>query len=311
MCFYREYLKKYQYIINLLFLYYSFMIFVLTYRLIGLILISYFVIQLTNRINIFEIINYILYYPSYMLSEKYINQNAQQFVRGIVYGCNNAFKIFQEERIDEKNSFEKKRNFDFKEEIIMSNSVLMATSFPIIIFGVAFLMLGLAKLGKAKINNAALMCLLAGLIGATFAFFLYKAGLPHLVGLLATPDGQAPSLGDSLGPLLLKLASILTLFSMLFILVGFTGLGREGVELPTTGIFAMIVGLTVMPVGFIIFGVVKMLGLVILLYAIAATLLGFAAKTGTGVSAAASVVILVSIVNILIGLGFQLGYIVT
>lgn len=185
----------------------------------------------------------------------------------------------------------------------------MATSYPILIFGVAFLMLGLAKLGKVKINNAASMCLLAGLIGVWFAFVLYKAGLPHLVGLLVS-GAETASLGDSLAPLLLKLASICALFGMLFILVGFTGLGLLDVELPSTGVFAIIVGLTVLPIGYAIFAAIPVLGLTILLYAGAATILGLAAKTGSGVSVAASIVVLVSIVNIALGLGFQMGYIV-
>lgn len=191
----------------------------------------------------------------------------------------------------------------------MAASALMATSYPILLFGVAFLMLGLAKLGKVKINNAASMCLLAGLIGVWFAFVLYKAGLPHLVGLLVSGTADA-SLGDSLAPLLLKLASIVMLFSMLFILVGFTGLGLLDVELPSTGVFAIIIGLTVIPIGYAIFGAIPVLGLAILLYAIAAVILGLAAKTGTGVPVAASIVVIVSIVNIILGLGFQMGYIV-
>lgn len=192
----------------------------------------------------------------------------------------------------------------------MSNSILMATSYPIIVFGVAFLMLGLAKLGKVKINNAATMCFLAGIIGVWFAFVLYKVGLPHLVGLLATPAEAEPSLGDSIAPVVLDLVTIVVIFSMLFILVGFTGLGLQGVELPSTGIFALVVGIVEVPYGLVLFGAIKVLGLAVLLYAVACIILGFAAKTGKGVPVAATIVVIVAIVNILLGLGFQFGYIV-
>lgn len=189
----------------------------------------------------------------------------------------------------------------------MTNSPLMATSYPILVFGAAFLMLGLAKLNVVKVNNAATMCFLAGILGSMFALFLYKAGLPHLVGLLSATDPKAAALGDQLGPLLLMLASVLTLFSMLFIMVGFQGTGLLAHEITSTGLFAAIIGLATLPFGIVIFGAIQMLGVVIILYSAACILLGVALRINKGVSIAAIIVVLGSIANLVIGLGFQFG----
>jgi hypothetical protein len=189
----------------------------------------------------------------------------------------------------------------------MVNSPLMATSFPVLVFGAAFLMLGLAKLGMVKINNAATMCFVAGIVGTIFGLFLYMAGMPHLVGLLATAAGTSPTLGDTLGPLLLQLASVLVLFSMLFIMVGFQGTGILAHEITSTGLFAAIVGIMTLPFGYFIFGMIPLLGTVLLLYSAACVLLGLALRFNTGVKAAAVVVVIGSIGNIVIALGFQFG----
>lgn len=187
----------------------------------------------------------------------------------------------------------------------MTNSPLMATSYPIVAFGVAFLVLGLAKLGKAKVNNAGILCWTAGVCGIMFALFLYEAGLPHLVKLL----GGSDALGDRLGPLLLKLATVLTIFSMLFILVGFQATGLLGMDIGTTGITALIVGIVTLPYGLVIFGPIKVLGIVLILYSVACIILGLAIKTGKGMAFAASIVVLGCVINILLGLAFQFGII--
>ena len=189
----------------------------------------------------------------------------------------------------------------------MNNSPLMATSFPILIFGVTFLMLGLAKLGMVKINNVATTCWTTGIIGALFALFLYTVGLPHLVGALGTAAGTAPSLGDSLGPLVLALSSAVALFSLLFIMVGYQGTGTLAHEITSTGMFAIIIGLATLPFGLVIFGMIKILGVVFLLYSAACVLLGLALRFGAGISLAAIVVVVGSIANIIIALGFQFG----
>jgi hypothetical protein len=188
--------------------------------------------------------------------------------------------------------------------------VLMAVAFPIISFGVALLLLGLAKLGKAKISNAGAVCLTVGLINAWFASYLYTVGLPHLVGLMAAKTaGVTPSLGDALAPAVLKLSTIVVLFAVLFILIGLTALGKLDVELPTTGIFAIIVGLIEIAFGAVIFPVIAALGIAIALYGFACVFLGAAAKTGSGGAAAASFAVVVAIVEIVMGLCFHFGYI--
>jgi hypothetical protein len=189
----------------------------------------------------------------------------------------------------------------------MVNTPLMATSYPVLVFGAAFLMLGLAKLGIVKINNAATMCFVAGILGSVFALFLYTAGLPHLVGLLATPAGTTAALGDTLGPLLLALASALTLFSMLFIMVGFQGTGILAHEITSTGLFAALIGLFTLPFGIVIFGMIQLLGVILILYSSACIVLGLALRFNTGVKLAAVVVVLGSAANMGIALAFQFG----
>lgn len=189
----------------------------------------------------------------------------------------------------------------------MTNSPLMATAFPILVFAAAFLMLGLAKLGIVKITNVAAMCFVAGIVGSLFALYLYTVGLPHLVGLLATAEGAAPSLGDTLGPLVLQLASAVALFSMLFIMVGFQGTGIWALDITATGLFAAIIGFVTLPFGLIIFGSIQLLGVVFILYSAACILLGLALKFNTGIKIAAVVVIVGCLANIGIALGFQFG----
>jgi hypothetical protein len=188
------------------------------------------------------------------------------------------------------------------------NSPLMATAFPILVFGVAFLMLGLAKLGMVKITNVATTCWTVGIVGILFALFLYTVGLPHLVGLLSAADPAAAPLGDALAPLILQLSTVVALFSLLFIMVGYQGTGLFAHEITSTGMFAIIVGLVACAFGAIIFGAIKILGIVILLYGAACVLLGLSLRfNNAAIKLAALIVVVGSIANILIGLGFQFG----
>ncbi len=147
---------------------------------------------------------------------------------------------------------------------------------PVILFSIAFLILGRAKLGKLSASNAGAVCLVAGgVLPALFGIFYYVQGF----NLALTEHAAATAV--------LKVGTIFLIFASAFLIIDFTVLKSLGgaLEPSTTGFYAAVIGILGTIFGLTIFLVFPIPGASVMLFGVTAFILGVAVKTGKGVPA--------------------------
>ncbi|MDI6817472.1 MAG: hypothetical protein QME41_09870 [Actinomycetota bacterium] len=170
---------------------------------------------------------------------------------------------------------------------------------PVILFSIAFFVLGLAKLGKLSVANAGAVCLVAGgVLPTLFGLFYYVQGFN-----LALADHPAATA-------VLKVGTIFLIFASVFLVLSFTLLKSFGgtLEPPSTGFYAAAIGVLGTVFGYTVFMKFPIPGMSVMLFGVTAIILGTAVKTGKGLPAAASFTVLSALVNLTLGFAFQLKY---
>lgn len=170
---------------------------------------------------------------------------------------------------------------------------------PVILFSIAFLILGLAKLGKTAPSNAGAVCLAAGgILPALFGFFYYFRGVQLA---LEASDFATP---------ILKIGTIFLIFASAFLVIGFTLLKSFGgaLEPPSTGFYAAVIGVLGMIFGYTVYLKFPIPGASVMLFGLTALILGTAVRAGKGIGPAASFTILSALVNLGLGFAFQLKF---
>uniref|UniRef100_A0A7C2I2T9 Uncharacterized protein n=1 Tax=Ammonifex degensii TaxID=42838 RepID=A0A7C2I2T9_9THEO len=169
---------------------------------------------------------------------------------------------------------------------------------PVILFSIAFLILGLSKLGRAAASNAGAVCLAAGGIApALFGFFYYFRGV------------QLALEGSAVATPILKVGTIFLIFASAFLVIGFTLLKSFGgiLEPPSTGLYAAVIGVLGIILGYTVYLKFPIPGACVILFGLTAVILGTAVRLGKGVEAAAGFTVLSALVNLVLGLAFQLN----